>query len=56
MCLQSGYQQPTMKQGSTLTFQLASQVASDILDIMMMSVCLLAKLACGKPEFLLVCG
>ena len=49
-------------QGSTLTFQLPSQVASDILGVTKISVCLLAKLGSGnrkpptKTEFLLVCG
>lgn len=37
-------------QGSTLTFQLTSQVAGDILDVMTISVCLQAKLASGNQK------
>ena len=52
----------SLGQGSTLTFQLTSQVASDNVDVTTISVCLPAKLANGnrkspaKTEFLLVCG
>lgn len=37
-----------LSQGSTLTFQLISLVAGDILDVTTISACLLAKLASGS--------
>ena len=52
----------SLSQGSTLTFQLPSQVASDNVAVTTISVCLLSKLASenrkppAKTEFLLVCG
>lgn len=51
-----------MISGLNTNFQLTRQVASDILDVMTISVCLQAKLASGnkkplvKTEFLLVCN
>lgn len=39
-------------QGLTLTLQRISQVASDILDVTTISVCLIAKLASGNRKSL----